>query len=119
MKLYLKANEVYNAIIDYYSNGNNKPSASSQMYVYDEHIDINFYLTEKISEDKERKTCLTSYDLDDVLKNYLKDTNYELLSYKYSGGIRRVGYFIDENTPIFEGIELLVKEKVKKRILSR
>ena len=46
---------------------------------------------------------------------YLEKNNCELDTFKYVGGIRRVGYFIDEDTAHFEGIELAIKDKSLKR----
>ena len=40
------------------------------------------------------------------------------MSFKYIGGIRRVGYFLDEDAPYYSGIQLIVREKSKKLVLT-
>ena len=121
-KIFLKENEIYDAIINYCSQGNNNElSAEKELRILDDEIFLDFYLIEKIQKDKivmTHKYCITESDLRDVFNHYLEPQGLELNGFKYSGGIRRVGYYIDEDTPIFEGVELSVREKSKKKVLS-
>ena len=119
-KIFLKEEKIYDAIIDYCSIGNkNELSVEKSLYIYDDEIVLDFYLLETIEKDKIRwtsKYALTKLDLKDAFNYYLEKRGYELDNFKYVGGIRRVGYYIDDDTPMFEGIELAVKEKSLKRI---
>ena len=118
-KLFLTEKEVYNAIIDYCKQGNdNELSVEKSIYIYDDEIILDFYLIEKVQRDKITHTSrykLTNLDLKDAFNYYLEKNNCELDTFKYVGGIRRVGYFIDEDTAHFEGIELAIKDKSLKR----
>ena len=55
----------------------------------------------------------TNTQLKNALNNYVKTYNYEVIDFKYIGGVHKVGYFIEEDTPYYDGIQLNVKKKEK------
>ena len=116
-KIVLLPEDIDRAIIDYFGeNKNYRVSVKEELTINGNEPKIKFYLIEHIEYDgikKDIKTLLTEGDLKNAFKNYLRDLNYNLESFKYIGGIHRVGYYFDEDTPYFEGVELLVKEKDK------
>lgn len=113
-KIILKEPDILIAIISYFGKSKEyEVSAKKKLSYTDGHLNIGFYLIEKY-DNTEREIRLTNSDLTDVLNNYLKGTNYTLINFKYVGGIHRVGLYLDEDTPYFEGIELEVEEKQKK-----
>lgn len=68
---------------------------------------ITFYLGED-------KIKLEESDLKEVFESYVNNLGYEYNGFKYIGGVHRVGYYFDEDTPYFHGIEISVnKEKNK------
>lgn len=80
-------------------------------------LDLKIYF-EKYNAQGIDIITLNYNDIFTSLKKYANSLGYELDSFKYCGGIRHVGYFIDEDTPYFEGVRLFMKEKnkVKKKI---
>ena len=122
-KMVLTEFDIDRAIVDYFGRDKNySVSARSQLEVYNRVQRIAFYLIEHVEYDGYKKnfeTRLTEGDMKKVLNFYLEDIDYDLVDYKYLGGIHRVGYFFDEDTPHFEGIELMVEEKGKKLELKR
>ena len=62
---------------------------------------------------------LTKIDIEEALADYISSLGYVFESFKYVGGVRHAGYFIEEDTPFFEGIQIFAKEKSleKKRVL--
>lgn len=120
-KIKLTEEEVDAEIENYYGEGKSYDvSATHELSINNHMIDINFYLIEKFNLDgvmRETKTMLTEGDLKNVFEAYVEQGNYELENFKYIGGIHKVGYFVEEDTPHYEGIELRIKpkEKVYKR----
>ena len=116
-KIILFPEDVDGAIIDYFGRDKNyRVSVKEELTIAGNEPNIKFYLIEHLQYDgikKDITILLTEGDLKKVFKDYLSDLNYELASFKYIGGIHKTGYFVDEDTPYFEGIELLVKEKDK------
>ncbi len=60
-------------------------------------------------------TPLTDEEIKEPLKDYAKNLGYELDSYRYVGGIQRMGMYHDKDKPIFAGVILYFKNKVKSR----
>ena len=114
--------EVKEAIINHYSKGHNyKVSVQEELYIRTERLRINFYITKHIDyygTKKEITTRLTKEDLNTCLNEYMDTYNYEVTDFKPIGGIDREGYFIDENTPHYDGIQLHVKKKKKSKTLK-
>ncbi len=114
-KVYLRKEVLERAIIDYYSQTTTNPlDVDIKLSIYEDEINIAIDLLEYKGEGK--LVCcesrpLTMEDLEKVLLHYLKNSENSYESFKYMGGIRRVGYFMLEDTPIFEGIEITVKNK--------
>lgn len=54
-------------------------------------------------------------EINEALRTYAKNLGYELDSFKYVGGVRRMGQLVSEDTPIFAGVILKFKNKVKTR----
>ncbi len=117
----LTPDEVDEAIIEYFGSGKNyRVSAKEELSFHNNHLDIYFYLIEHLDYDgikKDIKTMLTRGDLKNALSAYIDFYNYELIDFKYIGGIHRVGYYFDEDTPHYDGIQLEVKTKSK--VLSK
>ena len=122
-KIALIAEEVEQAIIEYFSSGKNyRISVQEELTIDNGNPHINFYLIEHLDYDgikKDYKTCLTRGDLQNALSSYIEFYGYELIDFKYMGGVHHVGYYCDEDTPYYEGIELTVKEKKKDQVLVK
>ena len=75
--------------------------------------------TEEINNTIIKTICnLQLEDLNEIFKSYEHQEGFEYDSFLYVGGIRHVGYFVDEDTPIFEGILLNYREKSLKKKLK-
>ena len=114
----LSKSEVNKIIVDYYGEGRPNVTAKHVLKLEDDKIDIDFYLVEEFNLKRKQRIVekrLTENDLRVAFDDYLEGSNYKLVDYKYIGGIRRVGYFVDENKPYYEGIKLFIKgrEKIK------
>ncbi len=120
-KISLTPEEVDQAIIDYFGKEKEYPvSCKEELTMNKKGVDLAFYLIEHTREDGVRRdisTRLTKGDLMNALRAYIEFYGYELLDFKYIGGIHRAGYFIDEDTPHYDGIELKVK-KIKNKALK-
>lgn len=118
----LTPDEVDQAIIDYYSKDHNhRVSVKEELTLENGNLKIDFYAIKHIDYYGTKKdiiTHLTEEDLKTCLNDYMSIYNYEVTDFKYIGGIHRVGYFIDENTPHYDGIQLHVKEKKKSKTLK-
>ena len=114
-KVLLTEEDIYKLIVSYYGKGRKDiVDAKKEMGISDHQIDLHFYLIEYF-EGKEFDTMLTEGDLSNVFSDYLDPYGKDLVDFKYMGNIRRVGYFTDEDKPIFQGVQLNTKEKVKTR----
>ena len=126
-------NEVIDILSNYYSKKLNKEITVKYDLgikyetvgngVYEETVaipDINFYFEDTI-EHKNVVAKITSYlsleTIEEILKDYAESLNYEYDSFQYLGGIRHAGYFVDEDTPHFDGMQIYVKEKSMKKKL--
>ena len=108
-KVTLTEAEVCEAIVQYYGhNRKDSLSAHKEMSLSGDNIDLRFYLVEN-----DRNILLTEGDLRNVFQHYLNPCDLELDDFKYIGHIRRVGYFVDEDTPVFQGIQLQTHSKKK------
>ena len=85
---------------------------------YDSIIKSDFFYVE---ESKHERTYLNKNDLEEALSYYVNQKDCLFDSFKYVGGIRHVGYYVDEDTPYFEGIRVFLKEKndIKKMIKKK
>jgi hypothetical protein len=111
-KMTLTQEELNKAIIEYYfGECNDRVYVTEELTNNDGKLGIIFYLVER---NNNSKIPLTEEDLKNVLNNYINSDDYELISFKYIGGIHNVGYFFEKDTPYFGGIELRVKMKEKK-----
>lgn len=117
LKIDLTPTEVDQAILEYYDiDKDSRVSVEEELEIVDNHPDIKFYIIEHIDYkdiQKDIKTPLQEEDIKKALNDYISTYNYELIDFKYIGGIHRVGYFFDEDTPHYDGIELNVKKKEK------
>lgn len=111
----LTSEEVLQLIAHHFgAHKNYKVDATSELSIDSSQPRINFYLIEHLDYDdikRDNKTLLTKGDLVNVFNHYLEYLGYELVDFKYLGGIHHTGYFVDEDTPHYEGIELYVREK--------
>ena len=85
---------------------------------YDSIIKIDFFY---IEESNHKRIYLNKNDLEEALSYYVNQKDCLFDSFKYVGGIRHVGYYVDEDTPYFEGIRVFLKEKndIKKMIKKK
>lgn len=112
-KIELSKDEVLDLITSYYGEDKEyEVYTIIDLSINNNEPNIDFYLVEDC-DGITNEVKLTDGDLENVFKDYLSNTTYEFIDFKYKGGIRRVGYFVDEDTPYFEGIELRVKPKEK------
>ena len=119
----LTPNEVDQAIIGYFGEGKNyRVSSKHELSLYDNQINLRFYLVEHLDYDgikRDNIIMLTEGDLKNALNHYINFYNYDLVDFKYIGGIHRVGYYFDEDTPHYDGIQLEVKIKEQVKGLSK
>ena len=117
LKIDLTPSEVEQAILEYYDiDKDDHVRVEEELTIKDGHPDIKFSIIEHIDYidiDKDLKTYLEEDNLSNALNEYISTYNYELINFKYIGGIHRVGYFFDEDTPHYDGIQLNVKKKEK------
>ena len=111
----LSPEDVEQAIIDYFGSGKNYDvSVDSELYVdFNRQQQIVYYLVEHLDYDgiqRDISCMLTNGDIKNALSAYVETCGYELVDFKYKGGIRKVGFFIDEDTPHYEGVSLNVKK---------
>lgn len=119
MEFDLTEEELINTIEKYYDTFlDGLVGATKSMKLNDDHSDIelNFYIVLCDGYGETTEILLSREELTRVLNYYLIATNYEVDHFKYLGGIRRVGYFTDEDTPILEGIRIYAVEKGKKLV---
>ena len=57
--------------------------------------------------------ALVDEEVNAALEEYAKSIGYKLDSFYYVGGVRRMGQFIDEDTPYFDGVKLNLIQKQK------
>ena len=111
----LTPEEVDQAIIDYFGSGKSyRVSCKEELSIYNGEPDIAFYLIEHLEYDgikKDISTLLTIGDLMNALGAYINFYGYELLDFKYEGGVHKPGYTFDDFTPYYNGIRLHVKKK--------
>ena len=106
-KIHLTESEIYDAIIAYYGQkGKENIRATKEISLSGNHINLCFYV-----EEENLKIMLTEEDLSQVFQHYLNPCDLELIHFKYMGYIRRAGYYVDRDTPVFEGIQLQTKKK--------
>ncbi len=122
-KIVLTPNEVEEAIFNYFgSDKNYRVSVNEELTIENDQPKIMYFLIEHLEYDgikKEVQTLLTNGDIRNALDYYINFYNYKLIDFKYIGGIHRVGYYVDEDTPYYEGIELNVKTLDKKLVLKK
>lgn len=58
---------------------------------------------------------VTEEEITEALSSYAKNLGYQLSSFQYVGGVQRMGMYHDEDKPIFAGVILNLKDKVKTR----
>lgn len=73
----------------------------------------------KTVDDKKVMFYMPSEEIDEALNQYASKNNCELKSYYFLGGVRRAGFFIDEDEPYFEGVRLHLREKGKQRLRKK
>ena len=116
----LSVSQVKEAIIDYY--GNDKDHALyafENVYMRGGEAQVDFYLNEHVSKGNAYNTKISQEELGFILQMYAAKKGYELLDFKYIGGVHRVGYFFDEDTPYLQGIRLYVKKLEKNMELKK
>lgn len=113
----LSTAEVNNIIVNYFGNGKNYlVSTEYDLGIVGHEPKIHYYLIEHLNYDgkkRDNRVPLTEYDLKNAFNDYLNSSNYELVDFKYIGGIHHTGYYIDNDMPYYEGIKLNVKEREK------
>ena len=82
-------------------------------------ISINLKLYyEKEIDGKLEKVYVSNSIVRPALYEYARKYEYDLKSFCYIGGVRRMGMFISEDEPYFEGVRLKVSDLNKERRLS-
>jgi hypothetical protein len=100
-KIELSKIEVLNLITSYYGEGKDYDvTTRMDLSLEKDQINIKFSIVENF-DGITNIIRLTEGDLENVFRNYLNDTSYVFVDFKYMGGIRRVGYFVDEDKPYF------------------
>ena len=61
---------------------------------------------------KGHETMLTRDELSNIFKWYLNSHGLDFVDFRYIGTIRKVGYFVEEDTPVFQGIQLHYNNRV-------
>ena len=121
-KIVLTPDQVKQAIWNLFCKGKDYDmSVEYELRFNNSQLDISFYIIEHLDFGglkKDNRIRLTEGDLNYAFSNYLKNSNYDLEEFKYIGGIHRVGYYFDDDTSHFDGIELKVKEKDKNNVLK-
>ena len=114
----LTPTEVDQAILRYFGEGKNyRISLIENIVNVNGNLDMEFYLIEHIDDNGNKETNhirLTRGDLKNALNAYVELDGFELVDFAYIGGIHHVGYFIDEDTPHYDGIHLDIKKKKNK-----
>lgn len=113
----IRTNEFLHNLSEYYSKiyqRNIVFKANVRIQANDE-LKLNIYF-EKYTNRSIQVVNLTDGDIQKYLTIYASDLGYTLDNYKYIGGIHKTGYFVDEDTPHFDGIRLYLKEKAKTKI---
>ena len=117
----LSSYEVDNILVNYYGSGKNYlVSTEHDLTIVNYSPKIFYYLIEHLDYDgikRDNRMLLTEGDLKKAFNDYLSSSNYELVDFKYVGGIHHTGYFIDNDRPYYEGVRLNVKEKEKPYLL--
>ena len=114
----LSPEEVDEAIIGYFGEGKEyRVSVKEELSVdFKGNPKIIFYLIEHLEYNgikKDYSTILTESDLKKAFEYYLKDLDYDIINFKYIGGVHRTGYYVDEDKPHYEGIEIHIQRKEK------
>lgn len=79
------------------------------------HLTIKFYY-ERYIKDSKITVFIKESEIRLILENYLNSLGYTLVNYSYIGNIRHTGYFVDNDTPFFEGVKIIYnKNKIQKR----
>jgi len=119
-KITLTPDEVGKAIIGYFGDGKDyRVSVRDKLSVdFYGNPKMNFYLIEHLDYDgikKDIEHLLTDGDIKIALANYVDFYGYDLDNFKYIVGFDRTGYYFDEDTPHYEGIELRVTHREKEQ----
>ena len=72
-----------------------------------------------LTKDEVNRILLTKEDIKEALDYYVNNNNHDLIDFKYVGGVHRVGYCFDEDTPYYNGIVLTIKERKKDKTLCK
>ncbi len=67
---------------------------------------------------KGQETQLTRDKLSEVFKWYLDIHGLDFVDFRYIGNIRKAGYFIEEETPVFQGVKLYYNNRVFEKKLA-
>ena len=122
-KIYLNPEEVDQALANYFGqNKNHRISIKEELSIEKDQPKIDFYLIEYFRYgdiEESTRTKLTNEDLYKAFKYYFEDLDYDVKDFKYIGGIHRVGYYFNKDTPHYDGIRLEVIEKGKEKVLNK
>ncbi len=119
IKLELTPEEVKQLIQDYYSKI--KPwdvSVKYELLFQSGKLDLKFYIVEHL-DSGDIVNPLTVEGLRSALTYYADSFKYDLIDFKFIGGVHRAGYYYDEDTPHYDGIQLKVRNKNNGKLLSR
>ncbi|MBQ6284931.1 MAG: hypothetical protein IJK67_01285 [Bacilli bacterium] len=80
-------------------------------------VDLKLYYEKEI-DGKLEKVYVSNSIIWPALWEFARKYEYDLKSFCYIGGVRRMGMFISEDEPYFEGVRLKVSDLNKERRLS-
>ena len=112
-KIFLGEGEITRAIINYFSLFiDGKLEVSKYLFMGADRVHVGFSLLVRDENNTIiQKLRITEKDLDEVFKNYLKESQNEYIEFKYIGGVRKEGYYQGEEVPYFDGIQIETRPK--------
>ena len=114
----LSPDEVLDILVEYFGEGReNGVEAQMELVALNDRPKAIYYLIGDCLQTL-TKTRLTEGDLIRAFNHYLKNSEYEVVSFNYLGEVKEFG---ETTKPFYKGIELKVKEKEKsqKLVLKR
>ena len=112
--MYFSETRVLGIISNYFCSGKQyKTMPYKKLYLENGEPKVRFYIREEYAKGIQHDNPLTEHDLISALNDYLKKFNCEVDHFEYVGGVHHVGYYYDEDTPYFEGLNVYTKDLEK------
>ncbi len=105
-KLTFTPDDTKNILSNYFSNKYKKDlPCEYDLTIKNRKPDVTFYLgKDRLEED----------EIIEALRNYADELGYSFNGFKYINGIHQNGYYLNNDTPYFHGIEMSVNKKKNK-----